>query len=64
MHHLNAVAAEALTALEQAPADAEALASRLASVLGPVPEPDKLPRQVAELLSHFDRLGLAEPVEE
>lgn len=62
MHLLNGLAAEALTRLEEGPTEPSALAQHLSAMLPTPPDPGEFPDQVAELLSRFDELGLAEPV--
>lgn len=60
-HLLNSVSADVLTCLGQAPADAEALARRVASGLG-IEADDAFMLAIEGLLAELDELGLVEAI--
>ena len=64
LHFLNGLAAEALTRLEEGAIDSPTLARHLSAILPAPPDPLEFPGQIADLLSQFDELGLAEPAGE
>lgn len=60
-HLLNPVAAQALKALEQGPANAAQLSQRIASQVD-LKSDGELAQHVEALLANLDQLGLIEPV--
>lgn len=60
IHRLNPMAAAALSELEEAPLDLEALVTRMATLMDTEPT-DELRQQLWGLLRQFDEIGLITP---